>query len=122
MRKALSALLAVLAVMSMAATCKKDERSGPGQWGSTRPPKPMIVAQEVQICVDTAFNTREKDEACKDTSATGCCVVRFLRNDPAWERELPAVKEVVDPGRAFSKPLPGSTPVTIPPEGAVFQR
>lgn len=118
MRKALCVLFIALVVGSGAADCK-GSKPNPKK---SLTPKQTITAQEVRICIDSAFGTRQKDEACADVSATGCCVWRFVRNQAPWPPELPAVGEVLQPGRGFLEPLPNSEPVTIPPEGAFFQR
>lgn len=109
------ALLAVTLTASLAvpvAGCEKKKEH--------TPPKPIITAQEVEICVDVALNTRNPDMDCADNSTAACCDWRYIRNNPAWPLELPAVGQIVDTGRAFLEPLPGSKPERIAPQGAVF--
>lgn len=114
MRKALCVLFIVLAVGSGAADCSKKEPQ-------PRPSKPVISAQEVVLCIDSAFKVREADEKCAHP-VDNCCYLRYVRNQQPWPAELPAINERLEDGRGFTTPLPGSTPATIPPEGAIFQR
>lgn len=111
MRKALFIGLVVLA---MAADCGKEAPK-------PRPSKPVIEAQEVALCIDSAFKTREADEKCAH-AVDDCCYLRYVRNEEPWPRELPAIGEPLENGRGFIKPRPGSAPVNIPPQGAIFQR
>lgn len=113
MRKALFIALAVLA---MAADCSKAKTPAPN------PSKPATNAQVVVLCVETPFNIRREDHWCGAQKVDDCCVLRYVKNDPAWPVELPAVGEELANGRGFVKPPAGSTPVNIPPEGAIFQR
>ena len=118
MRKALCVLFIALVVGSGAADCK-GSKPNPKK---SLAPKPTITAQEVKACVDSLDAKRRKDSDCDDTSPAGCCDWRYLRNQAPWPLELPAVGETVEKGRGFLDPLPGGNPVTIPPEGAFFQR
>lgn len=106
--------LALLFAVTMLAACAQKRQP--------TKPKPVITAQEVKLCIDTAFQTRDRDELCDNDSATSCCTWRYVRNQEPWPLELPAINQVLEKGRGFAQPLPGSTPVTIPPEGAIFQR
>lgn len=106
----------IIICLTMASGCK-----GVTQRPTPRPSKPVISAQVVALCMDSAFKTREADEKCAH-AVDDCCYLRYVINDPAWPAELPAINEKLEDGRGFNRPPEGSTPVNIPPQGAVFER
>lgn len=102
--------------LTMASGCKGNKNSP-----QPRPSKPLINAQVVALCIDSAFKTREADEECAHP-VDSCCYLRYVKNDPAWPAELPAINEKLEDGRGFNKAPEGSAPVNIPPQGAIFER
>jgi hypothetical protein len=113
MRKAL--LVFFMASIVAVTGCERGSKPNP------KPEKTHIVAPGavVQICVDPVSQTRWKDELCDQNPKEYRWA--YVRDRPPFKKELPAVRELLEMGRAdWAAPSRDVPLERIPAAGAYF--
>lgn len=113
MRRTLAPLLVVTMIVVAACTPKQPE---------AKPSKPVFVAAVVKLCIENPFDIRRDEHFCGPERPDDCCSWEYLSFIPESSQvELPAVGETLRLGQGHPQPPPGSTPLTVPTQGAIWR-